>query len=544
MAIPITRNALRTRRSRLYSLVVILTITAATVVLETARSAGSEIQRASETGARSSQALTPIRADLAADASTSPVSVQAPWVIAENRKPGTSKWRIPADAPTNIEGFADKVSAQNGDQVTLFVSTSAGSFHVEAYRIGYYQGFGGRFVWRSPRKPGHDQAPSVRTAGTNMVAAPWSPSIRIHIGADWPQGVYMLKLVAGNHAQSYVPLTIRDDSSHAALVIQSSVTTWQAYNDWGGYSLYHGAGGFGDRSRVASFDRPYAGRRGSADFFWIESPLVYLAERLGLDVTYWTDIDLHERPGLLLHHRALVSLGHDEYWSSAMRSGALAARIHGVNLAFLGANDVYRHIRLVSSPLGRDRQEVNYKVASEDPLFGVNNDEVTSQWREAPVPRPESLLLGGLYQCNPVHADMMISAASSWVFAGTGMANGDRLSGAIDLEYDRVDGNLPTPASVQILAHSPLTCRGRGDHADVTYYTTRRGGGVIDMATQGWIPLLTCQPPQATTRCNQRAVRITTNILRMFAAGPAGIDHPSRPNLARFGIRLDHPVHV
>jgi hypothetical protein len=465
-------------------------------------------------------------------------------LIAENRKPGTSKWRIPADAPTSIEGFADMVSAQNGDLVTLYVSTPARSFHVEAYRIGYYQGFGGRFVWRSSRQRGHDQPSAVRTSGTNMVEAPWSPSLRIHIAADWPQGVYMLKLVAGNGAQSYVPLTLRDDSSHAAVVIQNSVTTWQAYNDWGGYSLYHGAAGFNDRSRVASFDRPYVGRRGSADFFWIESPLVYLAERLGLDVTYWTDVDLHERPGLLMHHRALVSLGHDEYWSSDMRRGALAARLQGVNLAFLGANDVYRHIRLVASPLGKDRREINYKVASEDPLFGVDNAEVTSQWREAPVPRPESLLLGGLYQCNPVHADMVISAATSWVFAGTGMDNGDRLPGAIDLEYDRVDGDLPTPASVQILAHSPLTCRGRGDHADVTYYTTRRGGGVIDMASQGWIPLLTCQPPQETTRCDRRAVRITTNILHMFAAGPAGIDHPSRPNLARFGIRLEHPVHV
>ena len=222
----------------------------------------------------------------------------------------------------------------------------------------------------------------------------------------------MLKLVGSNGAQSYVPLTIRDDSSRAALVIQNSVTTWQAYNDWGGYSLYHGPGGsFGDRSRVVSFDRPYEARRGSGDLFWIEAPVIYLAERLGLDVTYWTDIDLHQRPGLLMRHRALISLGHDEYWSSAMRRGALFARSHGVNLAFLGANDVYRHIRLEASPLGEDRREVNYKVAAEDPLYGVDDDEVTSQWREGPVPRPESLLLGGLYQCNPVTADMVVSVA-------------------------------------------------------------------------------------------------------------------------------------
>ena len=542
MGIPITRGTFRTRRSRTISLLVLLAIVTGVVVLGTTRSAGSGINSPHHRFDPNVDVdrPRPLHRCHAGDTDAS-----TPWVVTENEKPGTSKWRIPKNAPTSIEGFADMVSAQRGDLVTLYVSTRASTFHVEAYRIGYYQGLGGRLIWRSARQRGHDQPSPTRTSGTNMIEAPWSPSLRIRIGEDWPQGVYMLKLVASNGAQSYVPLTLRDDTSHADLVIQNSVTTWQAYNDWGGYSLYHGPGGsFSTRSRVVSFDRPYVGRRGSADFFWIESPVVFLAERLGLDVTYWTDIDLHQRPGLLMNHRALVSLGHDEYWSSDMRRGALFARSHGVNLAFLGANDVYRHIRLVASPLGRDRREVNYKVASEDPLFGVDNEEVTSQWRESPVPRPESLLLGGLYQCNPVHADMVISVASSWVFAGTGLSNGDRLPGAIDLEYDRVDGDLPTPASVQILAHSPLTCRGRGDHSDVTYYTTRSGGGVIDMASQGWIPLIACQPPQRSTRCNRHAVRITANILRMFAEGPAGIDHPSRPNLARFGIRLEHPLHV
>ena len=207
---------------------------------------------------------------------------------------------------------------------------------------------------------------------------------------DWPQGIYVLKLVGSNGAQSYVPLTLRDDASHAALVIQNSVTTWQAYNDWGGYSLYHGPGGsFGARSRVVSFDRPYVARRGSGDLFWIESPVVYLAERLGLDVTYWTDVDLHQRPGLLMHHRALISLGHDEYWSSAMRLRGAPSRARTGSTWRSSARTTSTGTSAWSaSPLGRTRREVNYKVASEDPLYGVDNEEVTSQWREAPVPAP------------------------------------------------------------------------------------------------------------------------------------------------------------
>ena len=101
---------------------------------------------------------------------------------------------------------------------------------------------------------------------------------------------------------------------------------------------------FADRSRVVSFDRPYdfGFGGGAADLIGNELPLVSLAERLGLDVTYSTDVDLHAAPERLLQHRALISLGHDEYWSSAMRQGVETARDHGVNLLFLGANAIYR----------------------------------------------------------------------------------------------------------------------------------------------------------------------------------------------------------
>ena len=278
----------------------------------------------------------------------------------------------------------------------------------------------------------------------------------------------MLKLVASNGAQSYVPLTLRDDSSHAALVIQNSVTTWQAYNDWGGYSLYHGPGGsFGTRSRVSCRSIVHTWRRrGSADFFWIESPLVFLAERLGLDVTYWTDIDLHERPGLLMNHRALVSLGHDEYWSSDMRRGALAAR------GPRGQPRVpRRERRLPAHPPRRvaareGPSEVNYKVASEDPMLrGRQRGGHLTVARGARAASGERAARRAL-PVQPGAADMVVAAASSWVFAGTGMANGDRLPGR-DRPGVRPCGRQPADAGVRpdpgsLAPHVP----GHGDDAD------------------------------------------------------------------------------
>ena len=119
-----------------------------------------------------------------------------------------------------------------------------------------------------------------------------------------------------------------------------------------------------------SFDRPYpqTWAQGAADFVGNELPLLMHLESLGLDLTYWTDVDLHTRPQLLMNHKCLFSLGHDEYWSQAMRQGAAQANATGVNLAFLGANACYRQIRLEPCTNGPNRLQVCYKDAAEDPV--------------------------------------------------------------------------------------------------------------------------------------------------------------------------------
>jgi hypothetical protein len=464
--------------------------------------------------------------------------------VVENRRPGTSGWRISRlGAREAIQGWAEQVSAATGERVRLYVSTTAPSFRVQAYRMGWYGGLGARLVWRSQAVVGRRQPPPILTAGTNMVATHWHPSVTLTVGVDWPPGVYLLKLVAAS-GQRYVPLTVRDDTSRAALVVQNAVTTWQAYNRWGGRNQYVGPDGrLETRSRVVSFDRPYDGN-GAGEFLGNEYPLVRLVERLGLDVTYWTNIDLHRHPGRLLAHRALVSLGHDEYWSTRMRRGAEAARAGGVNLAFLGANAVYRHIRLQPSPTGPDREEVNYKPwsAPDDPAWRTDPAEVTTDWRRPPLNDPESRLLGAQYECNPTHAPGVVVQPSSWLFAGTGARVGTRLPGLVGDEYDRVQPQAPRPGGVEVLLHSPVLCQGasvRGpSFADTTYYTARSGAGVFDAGTGSWV----CQLDRAcsegrTSALTARVVRtVTVNLLRVFASGPAGQRHPSRSNLARLGL--------
>ena len=475
---------------------------------------------------------------LAGPGSLGPGAPTAAWVTRENALPGTRAWVLTKPALHHeIEGFANHVSIDVGGAVNLYVSTTAPTFTVTAFRMGYYGGAQGRLVWTSAPITGTAQPGFTITPGVNTVSDAWQLSATLQTdAAGWPPGDYLFLLSAASGYQSYIPLTIRDDASTAAYVINNDVTTWQAYNLYGGYDLYNGPTGYPSRSRIASFDRPYTLGTGSGDFLGNELHVVSLVESLGLDVTYITNVDLNERPELLAApHRAFLSLGHDEYYSLAMRTGLVHALTRGVNLVFFGANAIYRHIRLQPSPLGPDRLEVDYKDPKEDPLGPSSPDVTPVAWRFPPNNLPESEIIGNFYQCNPVHADLVVADPGSWVFHGTGLAAGSRLTGLVGTEYDHYDPHVKGPGNVSILARSPLTCQGRADYADMTYYSAPSGAGVFATGTLNWVPMM--EPSACSLPCpGPSVVRITENILTAFGAGPAGRAHPSVGNDAKVPI--------
>ena len=449
----------------------------------------------------------------------------------ENAKPGIGNWRVTNDgAAHDIEGYLNVTSAQHGESVDLFATTVAPSFTVEAYRMGWYQGLGARLVWTSPPVPGTVQANATLIPATNSYEARWQKSTTIAIDAQWPVGSYLLKLVASTGQQRWVPLTVRDDASTAAYVIVNAVSSWQAYNRWGGCSLYDcSGGGSGERSKMVSFDRPYDKTTdGSGDFIGNELPLIMRAEERGLDVTYMTSVDLHQRPLLLTQHKAMVSLGHDEYWSKSMYDGAEGARNAGVNLAFLGANAVYRQVRFEPSSVGADRHMVNYRSTA-DPIRSTDPAQTTVSFRDAPVNRPEARLIGEQYQCNPVRADLVVSEGSSWIWAGLGLKDGDHLEIVVGSEYDQYIRGQGGPDNVEIVGHSPISCRGKAGFSDVTYYTAPSGAGVFASGTNYWVSKL--NPPEfPESPYNPTIVTATMNVLVAFGTGPAGAAHPSVPN--------------
>lgn len=225
-----------------------------------------------------------------------------------------------------------------------------------------------------------------------------------------------------------------------------------------------------------------------------------------------------------------------------MRRGLEAARDRGVNLAFMGANTCYRKIRLEASPLGDHRRQVNYRSTA-DPVMAVDPSEATVSWRDAPVSEPESSLIGNFYEANPVDADMVVADDAAWVFDGSGLRNGDRLPRLVGNEYDRVTPEVPTPGDIQVLFHSPVVCKGRRSFADATWYTAPSGAGVFSVGTFRWIPqLLFDVRGQRPSAANVPAAvqKVTENLFRAMASGPAGRDHPARNNLGRLGIGVGY----
>ena len=450
-------------------------------------------------------------------ASASPGGIGAfSAIVAENQHAGSSGWRIggsgyhiASDVGAQVKGYASATSVDLGQSITLFASAQpAQPLKLDVYRIGWYGGRGGRLMRAGSWQPGVSQPACPIDPATWLRVCHWLPSVQFTVPTDWVSGIYLAVLTNADAFQNAIPFVVRSDSSPAPIIYLQPVTTYQAYNYWpfgeGGRSLY-------GTVRV-SFDRPYQGSGVGRSFFDFEQPFVAWMERAGYDITYATGIDLDlQGAALLERHRVMVVAGHDEYWTASMRAAATTARDHGVSLAFFAADNVYWQARLEPASDGRpDRVLVCYRKAALDPepLPALK----TVRWRDPPVNQPEETLLGAQYT-NIVagRADWVVADASSWVYRGTGMANGDRIRGLVFGESDRVVSLPSADASpaASILSNSPyLTRHGGQDVSQAAVYQAASGAWVFDAGTFAWAGAL-----NPFGRMDLRVDRMTRNLL-------------------------------
>jgi hypothetical protein len=371
-----------------------------------------------------------------------------PVVVENQRKYPTAAWEpLEPNGPAHaIEGYSSQVSLVPGQTLELHVSTRpARRYQVQIFRMGFYKGQGGRLVACIPGPrcstrtiAGRQRELSGPDPGTGMVRETWPVSSRFRIPKNWVSGYYMAKLVLAEGGQwpklghsAVVPFFVRQAPSAkpSKILVISSVATDQAYNNWGGKSLYD-FNSIDGRANHVSFDRPYA----TSLLFFEQKLLMFLEKQKTLDLSYATDVDVQRDPGSLLRHRLVIVSGHNEYWSKQMRDAYENARDHGVNLAFFGGNIGDWQIRWADN----NRTIVEYKSSALDP--DQNQAEKTDRFMLLKPPRPQCQLLGtqfldtvggttvGSFRINS-------SALSDPWFKGTGFKAGDTFK-ASSYEYD------------------------------------------------------------------------------------------------------------
>ena len=443
---------------------------------------------------------------------------------AENLLPGTPGWDLaPAPVPTlaqtwagqvvSIDGYAGRASVAPGETLDLHVGVAAAGmrYRVQVDRLGWYGGVGARQVACLPScggdRPGVVQPAPPAPSSTGLVAAGWSATDALPIGADWPSGYYIAQLVitagAGQGTARWVPFIVRPAPGQVPdVMVVAPVNTWQAYNNWGGKSLY----GFNSTQSISgskvSFDRPLSQvttygpvndpvRLAPYSLFSFDYQLVRFLEREGHEVGYVTDVDVAEHGDLLIGPRLDIVAGHSEYWTGAQRDALDAARAAGVNLFFPGANDGYWQVRLEDG----GRTLVGYKEnASSDPVSGPGR---TTLFRS--LGRPECQLLGVQYyedalnsshRSDHVARDLTVTAAGAanpWL-AGSGLTQGATVGGVVGYEWDQVTPGCATPGPLTVLLHRDVVPAPSPYPADpsadaVTYTDPASGARVLSAGT-------------------------------------------------------------
>ncbi len=437
-----------------------------------------------------------------------------------------------------IRGFAREPSVAPGGALALHVSTDEGPFAVTVHRWGAgglerVAAFGPFAAQDVPdRRPHEDWAQT------------W-PAVRLPVGADWRPGAYVAVLGGAEPAvdahAAHALFVVRPRPGREARVLYKlPLFTYHAYNQvseehWtpetgrGGWCLYSD---FHPRPEpgppVVSVRRPGGGTGGHTfDTFnpdpheavrrqvfakW-DAPMLAWLERAGVAVDVCTDLDLHGPDGdaLLGAHRLLLSAGHDEYWSAPMRDRAEAFVAAGGNAAFLGGNTCWWRI------VFDDGSEHAYRRAGNWHAEG----------------RPENALTGVSFRNGgerPLGHDgppvgFRVQHDGHWVFAGTGLRDGDVFGAGralVGYECDgaafdraapgaaRPTGADGTPEDFTILGVGDVGAAGWGHgNRAATLGVHAPGGTVFTAATTDWVRGLVQGDPAVE--------RITRNVLDRLA---------------------------
>ena len=461
----------------------------------------------------------------------------------ENAKPGADfqLTRVMLDSmkgfrAANIEGYCSKQSVRAGESIDFFVSTRPeAAFHLEIFRMGWYGGAGARLMTVMGPYKGMIQ-PDPPVGDKRLRECAWEKTASLTIPADWTSGVYLGRLTTlpdsarQPYWQSYVIFIVKDDRK-ADILFQCSDNTWQAYNRWpDGWSLYTDPRAAHAPDVSVSFDRPYgkycqiydsALSVGSGEFLMWDFPLCFWLEEQGYDVTYCSNSDVLT-PESITRCKAMLSVGHDEYWDIRQYHSVKAAIDQGVDVLFLSANDCYMVTPFTANARGQDLRRLTRQTC-----YGEFREEERQAYPKVlgpfENPGPDERDIIGARTAVPFNGggDWTCAKPGHWMFEGTGMKKGDSIPGLVGWEYHG-EPDLERKG-LEVVAEGNLWASGTklGRYA-ATIYPGPKGNFVFNATTIWWsqglgdppghiIPWSHWSRPHGP---DSRVQRITANLLR------------------------------
>jgi hypothetical protein len=483
-------------------------------------------------------------------------------VACENTKPGTpsSDWAITGAGDDRLQGYATRMSVNKGDTISFKIKSTTGApYHIDVLRLGYYGGAGARKLASNLVPTGSStQLACQKEASTGLIdCGNWSVSRSWTVPDDAVSGVYIAHLVQENdpEIESHIVFVVRDDASDSDMVYQTADTTWQAYNRYGGNSLYTcddpcppGNPTTYKAAYKVSYNRPNnveQDSKPSSLFGGAEYSMIRFLEASGYDVSYMSGVDVHARGSLLQNHKLFVSNGHDEYWSKGQRDNMEAARDAGVNLTFFSGNTGFWKTRFEPSIDGSgtaDRTLVSYK----DTHFQQQQDPVswTGTWRDgrfaaaADGVTPENALIGTSFLVNSGTSRIVVPAAYRaqrlWRNTGANLLPEQNMNLALrtlgyEWDVDADNGFRPagtfkmsatTVGGLEVFTDYGSTTRlnGTATH-NLTMYRAPSGARVFSAATVQWAWGLDSYHDESTIDVNMR--QATVNLFADMGVQPS-----------------------
>jgi hypothetical protein len=439
-----------------------------------------------------------------------PTSGPQPTVAQENAHQGTTAWRLPGPAADvggldrgAITGYVASPAVAPGQRQRVYVDAGGAKLvRVQVFRMGWYGGRGGREVLASRWLAAVHQPTCPHYYGTGLTVCHWHPTLDFTVPPALPSGVYIAKLSSSRGAGADALFVVR--ATHPAPILaQLPDATYEAYNAWGGDSLYPGGTrvvrATGTTQGVAvSYQRPYDSVTGAGQFFARDVAMIRFLERYRFPVSYTDSASMAADPGQVRGRRALLDFGHSEYWSQGERQAWTRARDAGTSLVMLSSDTLAWRVRFEDGAqvivaykehAGRDPDKKNPSGEFADggaPLAGSAYVGCITPRLDQPGPPTYRY-----YAWSPP-----ATLSPPWLFAHTGVSARTALPGIVGYELDRttplsprrtaiVGGGVAPCSSASSEPGEPQPGPG-GDRADTTLYTARSGAIVFSSGTLGW----------------------------------------------------------